>query len=336
MDFQEGDGAAPESLEVDRVSPHQGQETAMDTNGHSIEIPAAIQCSDRLTASNRSTFSNIPQEMVGFNRNVSRLGRFDDYGLGSGEGNNEILKKLKEQFNEMVRYDVKEPVGYGLLIGCKGPKGKQLSDAVFKDVQIMKKALSKIGHWETRCLERRTNLTKMELYEEINDLQLQELEKYSMFLLYFSGHGDHKGVVLTDNCTVEYKDIVLRVAKIDQLKGKPKVFIFDTCRLQNTSGKSKLKSQTFPPADTIVCFSTAKYCPSQIDNHEGSFYTLAIAHSISTFGGKYSFQEIVTYSSYISQEIGKIYKRPDGPVVEQLPMLLSSLDKLLMLSGKKT
>jgi len=316
-----------------------------DSGGRSAEpmetgagpfVPAVPVANYRGTSADQRTFTTVREEMVGFNRNMKLLGRFNSDGncLYQSEEDSRVLQAMKKHFNEMEYYDVKEPVGCGFLVGCRGRSCERpLTDAVFKDVRTMDWALKKTGEWMTKCLDKDGDLLKKQsFYRELNDVRLVGLDKYSVFLFYFSGHGNHKGVLLDDNNVVAYEDIVNRVSKLKELENKPKVFVFDTCRNEilnvNVRVPKGIRSDILPP-DCLICFATT--CSSFMDKSEGSFYTLALAHSLRSFGQRYMLHEVVTYAAHISREYGKvILNRKD---VDQLPMFLSSLNKLLILSG---
>ena len=336
----------PESLEADRIHPRNDEqdteEGQMDTTeGHSAQIVPGIQCTDVTTDASRGGRKvRNPEEMSEFNSRLLFWGRYDENSAAEVANNGRIFKTIKEKFNETLKYDVKEPVGCALLVGCRGPEGKKLSGAVFQDLYNMKTALDKVGEWQTTCLTERDVpcLNKRTLFEKINDTLLY-LHGRSIFLFYFSGHGNNDGVILDDGHTLDYKKIVNRVAQLEEQLNftrnrrgvvKPKIFIFDMCRLENQSNKKTKCPKNFPPPHTLVCFSAAEGCESVLDTNEGSFYTLALAHSISSLGQRYSFHEVVTYAGHIARAVSEIYNvKP-----RQLPVFLSSMDKFLCLSGK--
>ena len=320
------------SLETDSGGP---REEPMETSAF---VPAVPATDDRgAAAADQRMFTTGQEEMVGFTRNLPLLGRFNSDGnclYEMNEDDSRVLLDMSKNFNERVYYDVKEPVGYGLLVGCRGLSSENpLSDAVFKDVQTMDRALKRTGKWETKCLDSE-NLTRIDLYEALNNVLLvNELEKYSVFLFYFSGHGNQYGVLFDDNRTAAYDKIVRRISELEVLKNKPKVLVFDTCRNRTTDVDGKIPRGIQPnvlPPHFLLCFSTM--CWSLMDRSEGSFYTLALAHSLRTFGQRYMLYEVVTNAARISREYVKMVLKDQK--ADQLPMFLSSLDKLLVLSGK--
>ena len=305
------------SLETD-VLPEEPMDTDM--------FPTGVTATGNGGAA-ATNLRNTDDEAVGFYAKASPIRPFNSE---AGE-NDSILQDMSKMYKEMVCYDVKEPIGYGFLVGCKGLSSERpLTDAVFKDVQTMDRALKGIGKWETKCLDSK-NLTRKNFYQALNDVQLDELEKYSVFFFYFSGHGNQNSVLLDDKRTVAYDDIIRRISNFEALKDKPKVSVFDTCRDRTTMDVDDqvprgIQHDCLPP-DFLLCFSTM--CSSSMDESEGSYYSLALAHSLQTFGQRHNLCDVVTNAARITSEHVKMFLKAD-----QLPMFVSSLTKLLVLSGE--
>ena len=207
------------------------------------------------------------------------------------------------------RYPIKGPtIGLAILVGCGSARPEPLNLAdieacVKRDVEAMKRALESCSfnvHYRYD-----PNIRNVDsLIEEIPNL-----ETYSVFLFYYSGHGSQRGIELSCGI-VEYNDIVKGIGHIRALKGKPKVVIFDCCQNRRPSRLSSLDNSNTtaeangentscafkaigpPPADTIICYAAS---PSKraYGSPEGSIYSMHLANAIHHAGRTLSFTEIV-------------------------------------------
>ena len=197
------------------------------------------------------------------------------------------------------------------------------------------------------------SLEKNTFLSHLDELQQDErLLEYSVFLLYYTGHGIAQGVVLNDGGMVSYSQIVTTVSDIPCLKEKPKIFIFDSCRSISVTSQGGLVtrknqfrrdiedafdmdrrnfgSMPYPPPHTLLCFSAAEGTSSLMDTVEGSFYTLALSHAFKQFGHYLSFPEIITQVNGGTKEIVESLKEE----YDQHPIFMSTLEKQLVLTCK--
>ena len=253
-------------------------------------------------------------------------------------------------------YKVKDPIGYALLLGCsahsadqKCPTGFGSPPLVREDLAMMEDTLKKMG-WGvySPCLDDETgaaNLTGDSCEQIVNNLEREELEKHSCFMLYYSGHGVANGIIGSNGKVVPYRDIVNKIGNLNVIGGKPKIFVFDCSRcddpqllnnLQNQGGMSysqqieeHLRQDRsmggYPPPDCILCFSAGEGTGSTV----GSYFTTELCRSLQQFGQKLPFTEIITQVN--RGTIGVL-----GSVFEmgQRPFYCSTLSRKLVLSGE--
>ena len=227
----------------------------------------------------------------------------------------------------MYTYDVKKP-GFAML-GTSCNSKEQTPPGVFEDKESFKQALQELG-WkvvENSCLK------KEKFMEKMNNIIQHQFDKnsFSIFLVYFTAHGDHEGVQLDDG-TLTYQEIIDLVGRYEKLRNVPLIFIFDCCRQK---GSSVAKTMFIPQPHTIICFSTCEGGVSINDLSakeslfKGSLFTFYLIKFIRAFGKKWSFYDIVSQAGYTTQEISmKYYDR------HQFPGAMSSLKKQLFLAGK--
>lgn len=271
-----------------------------------------------------------------------------------------LKDEIQSTMNCMRRYDVRKPIGCAMLLGSDGTPGAPNDlTAVGDDLRTIGQALED-GGWD--ILYKDSKLCSRTLREQLFALgkegqlrhlgqQTRDLEEYSVFMLYYSGHGTAEGVVLSDGELFRYKDIVKKIAEVPCLSNKPKIFVFDSCRKEkvehSTQGtlitakdhtysraladnqfQNQSSHDTYPPPHTVICFSAAEGQPSFQDKVEGSFYTLVLSHSLRQFGSEWSFHEIVTQVNGGTQEIAR------GHDKNQKPIFKSNLEKLLVLNSE--
>ena len=193
----------------------------------------------------------------------------------------------------LKRYMMKPPMGYALLLGCK-----QYDDTdqpllcVDKDLNSMTKVLNEIGIEEANSGSRTTK----EDYERMKHslLSKKDLNKYSCFMLYYSGHGSPDGLLLYPNHEVPFKHVLEMVQGIPALHGKPKILIFDCCRGNddcNTAGLDFMESSTF--GDMIVCFACTHNAVSINVVLDGSVFTQHFVVALREFRHETSFVDLL-------------------------------------------
>lgn len=245
-------------------------------------------------------------------------------------------------------YEAKEPIGCAMILGSNKVAGSaQLF--VSKDVDMMKDTLED-GGWEMMCVH--SELKRDELSVALSGLKQQCNHKdYSAFFFYYTGHGVAEGVVLNDGNMVEYTDIVNIVSNIRALEGKPKIFVFDCCKVrqrnegpysrdrqrytapkrlfnQEIRNHQKMYPDSYPPPDCLICFSASEGCPSFMDESEGSYYTIVLSNALRQLGKSLSLTEIILQVCGGTYEVAR-YRGDD-----QHPFFLSTLNKGLILNRK--
>ena len=263
------------------------------------------------------------------------------------------LSEHVSSMNCLKRYEISEPIGCAMLLSNDGtPASPNDLPSVGKDVGAVAGAVQN-GGWDVVC--RASKLHSGTLLDYLSalgkedqlrylGLQMRDLAEYSVFMLYYTGHGIAEGVVLNDGVLVPYQEIVTKVAEVPCLSQKPKLFVFDSCRKKNKSHgfvasknlfsrdleihHERLKNQSYPPSHTVICFSAAEGRPSFQSKIEGSFYTLALSHVLEKFGSELSFHEIITQVNGRTREMAMQNNK------DQIPIFKSNLEKLLVLNSE--
>ena len=283
------------------------------------------------------------------------------------------LSHLIDDQRQIRKYEIKEPIGFAILLGSDRNGTEEPTTCVRHDLTLMARSLKACpGKWKisSPCIKEGSHdviLTRDRLHEIIEDLKNSptQFAPYSCFLFYYSGHGISSGVVLCDGKVVSYKSIVESLC-IQALKDKPKIFVFDSCRhdsdIENyeeagglskdegIEGKSGIpfhkhidlkfqevkKEEGYPPENTGIYFSAADGMPGFGYEGIGSIYTLQLSHALPQFCQALSFCEIMTQVNGMTVRISQLRLNDDKEKNQrvQQPVCYSTLNKLLILSGK--
>jgi len=272
------------------------------------------------------------------------------------------IAKLIDNQKRIRKYEIKEPIGFAVLLGNDRNPLEDPLRCVHNDLELMRRSLKTCpGRWEvfSPCSKEGSCdviLKPAELESIIEKLTSDpsHLKRYSCFLCYYSGHGVSSGVVLCDGTVVTYKSIVESLC-IPDLQDKPKLFFFDSCRfdsdndnyeedIEDKSGipfykcidlqyqKQRNKGEGYPPQNTAICFSAANGMPCWGYNEAGSIYTLQLSHALPQLCQVLSFCEIMTQLNGKTVNISRAYVNKE-PRIQQ-PVWYSTLNQLLILSRK--
>ena len=257
-------------------------------------------------------------------------------------------------------YEIKNPIGYALLLGCSSnSSGLPCPTSVSEDLTKMENTLKAMG-WTvySPCLERTgaVNLTGSSCEEVLNNLDRNELKRYSCYMLYYSGYGVASGVLGSNEKVIPYKDIVNKVGHLNAIVGKPKIFVFDCSRydnpkildinLQNQGDTANVsygqeleerlrQDQSvagYPPPDCILCFSASEGVSVSMETTSlaaGSYFTTELCRSLQQFGHKLPFTEVITQVNR-----GTISVLENVFELGQRPFFCSTLSRKLVLCGK--
>ena len=234
----------------------------------------------------------------------------------------------------------RSPGGFALLLG--NDRLTNASDStrlpVKKDLELMQDVLKGYG-WHVSSPFAYDPHMKQGDCNSLMQTLVGNLDAYSCFMFYYSGHGTAKGLLLSDGSCEPYADIVNNVSKMESLRGKPKIFIFDSCRIPSSHSKFFIEiskhhneyesqSRNYPPPDTLICFSANEGMESFSHDDYGSFYTEQLARRLRHFGERLTLTEIITLTN------DGVIKTAQKNKEQQQPVIYSTLNKLLVLNSK--
>lgn len=210
--------------------------------------------------------------------------------------------------SKMKRYYLSDPskICYAVLLGDNhSPDGKTKLKSVRNDLILMEETFNECGVYAMRAFKELTfDRSEYEaLCEQLVGME-SKLAGYSCYLFYYSGHGNHEGILVGQNEVIRYSDIVDRVGMLMKGSKKPRIFIFDCCRekccnlvIEGSDLKERIshKPQEYLP-DTLVCFSTLDYSTA-LGTQKGSAFTIEFCEALKRFRQYLPLPEIITQAS---------------------------------------
>ena len=204
---------------------------------------------------------------------------------------------------KVSRYPLLDKVGYAVLLGSDQHPGQEHEPplgSVLQDLKMMEKSLKSCGFLvsnQSLVSEEVVKFDRTKYESVVGGINFLELEQYSCFLFYYTGHGCHEGVLTADNELIRYSEIVKKFGEPLHNMHKPRVFIFDCCRkhrinvifdMEDTRGLLEQEVSSDLLSDTIVCFSTLDFTPAwgikgSKSTDTGSIFTKEFAQALRRF-----------------------------------------------------
>ncbi|XP_030289486.1 caspase-6-like [Sparus aurata] len=205
-------------------------------------------------------------------------------------------------------------------------------------------------------VETHNNLKQVEVLEKISKAAEADHSDADCFLLVFLSHGE-KDHVWTHDEKISIQDITSKFKgdKCRSLVGKPKVFIFQACRGDQSdipvtpcaAGVSESDKNyvamdtgalyTLPAgADFLMCYSVAEGYYSFREPSNGSWYVQDLCDLLQKFGDSLEFTQLLTWVNWkvSMRTVESSYNlKIDGK--KQVPCFASMLTKKLFFKPKK-
>lgn len=161
------------------------------------------------------------------------------------------------------------------------------------DLKFMKNSLKRL-QFKVKTFE---NLDKSDMKQEIAEIENDEdLNKYTCFLFYFSGHGSNGKICGSDHegSLKILKHVITPIGSYNSLANKPKLFLFDCCR---TAEQSDIREYHPLPADVYVAYATSQG-QFAYDGYWTRFLAEAILESSYDYSDRWisSVQHILTFA----------------------------------------
>ena len=244
----------------------------------------------------------------------SLLGYRDDQRSSLDDIQKDYVKPIPQGCSNCIqRYKIDKT--YALLTGADTKRtcdnGQNYLEFVHKDLRRMEKVFRDLKFDVLNpCLGREKNVSRVFMFDEcINDVNgTRDLGQYSCCLFYFSGHGDRKGVVLSNGDHATYLDII-QTFNGSSSTDTPIIFIFDCCRDEPEGAScsrdepegascspdrfcTDLCDADIPP-NVLVVFACLPDERTYGCKETGSYFTRKLENKLRAFITQLSFLEII-------------------------------------------
>ena len=181
-------------------------------------------------------------------------------------------------------------------------------------------------------------------------LKTTSLKECPCFVFYYSGHGKECGIQLDATTTFPFLTIIDAINSLRDLEGKPKVFIFDCCRVFDEEQKSHKNCKVESYRDCVIAYACSRGEEAFIYNLPGymensSIFTKAFCSMLSTNHRQWPLVSILIHASSLTSKTMSGYHHchtrlmvdnADEPVSShvQTPHVVVKLGKQLYLCCK--
>ena len=150
-------------------------------------------------------------------------------------------------------------------------------------------------------IQRRQNLSRLQLLDELDDVACQDHSAYDCFVLWLMSHGRSGEVFCSDGNTIPIQTLHDMFSNSDTLSGKPKLFFIQACR---GDGEDEGVSVS---ADTGIS-SYEQLSPNQVDSPIDA--VKKSAPRVPTHADfLYAFSTVDEHVSYRHEALGSYYVR---------------------------
>ena len=147
-----------------------------------------------------------------------------------------------------------EPIAHCCLIANRGENTRAPLFNTANDLQYVATTFTKVG----AKIEYQQQYKGMELADVeslLNILRSMNLKSCPCFIFYYSGHGKDCGIQLDEDNTFSFRKILDAVTSLPDLLGKPKVFIFDCCRVYDDQPECRKNCKAESYTDCLIAYA---------------------------------------------------------------------------------
>ncbi|KAL3285179.1 hypothetical protein HHI36_019298 [Cryptolaemus montrouzieri] len=210
----------------------------------------------------------------------------------------------------------------------------------YKDVNEIVICFSRLG-FNVRSKYIYTDLTRTEMFAEINSVLSEDLKEFNSLIVFFLTHGTNKNKLMTKDGAFSAISIWKLFTDNKDLKNKPKMFIFQACKGRNRNKPEvKTKKHFLVPyttfsvdyvlPDMLVVFSSLEGSVSFRSGSSGSWFIQELCRNFSIYGRR---DDVITLLLRTNKCVARNYVAEDG--AQQIPVFISTLNKIFYLNRNK-
>ena len=241
-----------------------------------------------------------------------------------------------------------EPIAHCCLVANSGEKTTRPLHFIANDLQYVSDTFKRIGA-EIMFERVYKGMELLDVEILLKKLRTSNLKGSPCFVFYYSGHGKDCGIQLDEDTTFPFIKIVDTITSLRDLAGKPKVFIFDCCRVfggepECRKNCSKVESYT----DCVIAYACSSGEQAFISNmpecmENNSIFTRAFCSMLSENHHQWPLVSILIHASSLTSKTMKGYhfsqtrlmaENTEESVSLQTPHVVVKLGKQLYLCCK--
>ena len=234
----------------------------------------------------------------------------------------------------------KEPIAYCCLVANSGDNTDRPLYFISNDLEYVSATFKRIGT-EVMFEHVYKGMETRDVENLLDKLRNTSLKECPCFVFYYSGHGKECGIQLDANTTFPFLTIVDCIYSLKDLEGKPKVFIFDCCRVLDDKPENHKNCKVESYTDCVIAYACSRGEEAFISNLPGytensSIFTKAFCSMLSTNHCQWPLVSILIHASSLTSKTMNGYhyqtrENSEESVSSQTPHVVVKLGKQLYL-----
>ncbi|KAI4470577.1 caspase [Holotrichia oblita] len=186
------------------------------------------------------------------------------------------------------------------------------------------------------------DFTTKEILEKINEISRENLSTRNSLILFFFTHGSSNDTLMTNDGTIEAKQMWKILGEHKDLQNKPKLFVFQACKGNDISTSfdkkmhenkhysiSSISLSDYPlPPDVLLCYSSVEGMKAYRNTVKGSWFIQEVCRNFMMYGRRDDVISLFT-------RVAKCVSTYTHIETKQMPSFISTLSRKFYLSKSK-
>lgn len=238
-----------------------------------------------------------------------------------------------------------EPIAHCWLVANSSEDTGAPLHCTANDLHYVAATFRKVGA-KIECQKRYKGMKDADVLSLLNTLKSMNLKSCPCFIFYYSGHGKNCGIQLDEDNTFSFRKILDAITSLSDLEGKPKVFIFDCCRVYDDQPECRKNCKAESYTDCLIAYACSSGEQAFISNspyaENNSIFTKAFCGMLLSNHRQWPLVSILTHASSLTKDSLEDYyhqtrllsSNKQEFVSSQTPYVILKLRKQLYLSCK--
>ena len=205
-----------------------------------------------------------------------------------------------------------KPIAYCYLIANSGENTEVPLYCTVNDLEYVANTFTRVGA-KIEFQQLYKGMEYQDVQSLLNTLKAVDLKSCPCFIFYYSGHGKDCGIQLDENDTFPFRTIVDTITSLPDLEGKPKVFIFDCCKVYSNQPERPKNCKTESFTDCLIAYACSDgeqaYISSSPYMRNNSIFTKAFCTMLTANHRQWPLVSILIHASSITNKSMDEYYR---------------------------